>query len=142
MPLAPFMQGATTQVVDRAMQRVRQEAPEEQGKSLAALLGTFSSRFHGVPFALELVERHFMSTEILQEFPHFRMLMEEAETKGIAEGQRVLIQKMVERRFGPLSQDVLAAINAAQTELLPELAIHAAADSLEQVRAYLGLSAS
>lgn len=143
MPLAPFMQGTTAQVVDRAMQRVRQEAPEEQGRSLAALLGTFSSRFHGVPFALELVERHFMSTDILQEFPLFRMLMEEAENKGIAEGRaegkRELIRQVLETRFGPLSQDVLAAINAAQVDLLPDLAIHAGTDSLEQLRAYLRL---
>jgi hypothetical protein len=142
LPLVPFLDGATAQVVDGAMRRVRREAPREQAQSLAALLGTFSSRFHGRQFALDLVARHFMSTEILQEFPLFRMLMEEAEAKGIAEGERALVRRVLERRFGVITPDVLAAIGAAQTETLPDLAIHAGTDTLEQFRAYLGLSAS
>jgi predicted transposase YdaD len=145
LPLAPFMEGATPQVVDSAMRRVKREAPEEQARSLAALLGTFSSRFHGMQFALDLVARHFMSTEILQEFPLFRMLMEEAEAKGMAEGkaegERHLIRRMLERRFDTISPDVLAAINTAQPDTLPDLAIHAGTDTLEQFRVYLGLGA-
>lgn len=139
MPVVPFTQGAGQEIVEAAMRRVREEAPAQQAEQLAALLGLFTTRFHGEAFALGLVRRYFMSTEILQEFPLFRSMMAEAEAKGEAKGMRAISMRILEERFGPLSQDVIDALNGADVPTLSELAVHLSADSLEQLSARLGL---
>lgn len=134
LPLVPFMQGATTEAVDAAMRRVREEAPAGQAEQLAALLGVFTTRFHGKALALDLVRRYFMSTEILQEFPLFRDMMAEAEAKGEIKGMREITLRLLENRFGALDQTFIDAINAAEAQALTELAIHSSAETLEQLR--------
>ncbi len=159
LPLLPFTNGATRGLVEQAMQRVKEEAPTGQVKPLAGLLGLFASRFYGKAFALDLFGRLFMyNTEIMQEFPLFRDMMAEAEARGEArgeakgkaegkaegkvEGERDLLRRILERRFGPLSEDMQQAITATDPSVLPDLALAAGTESLEQVRARLGLSDS
>lgn len=93
LPLIPFTQGASAEVVELAMRRVRDGAPEEQAAQLAVLLGVFITRFHSEDLALNLVRRYFMSTEILQEFPLFRSIMADAEAKGEVKGMREAIAR-------------------------------------------------
>ncbi len=45
----------------------------------------------------------------------------------------------LEGRFGPLSEDVLAALSQASEDMLQDVFAHAATDSLEQMRTRLGL---
>ena len=84
-----------------------------------------------------------MSTEILQEFPLFRSMMAQAEAKGEARGEalgmRAAITRVLEGRFTSLSQEMVEAINTADTAALNDLALHAGTDTLEQLRARLGL---
>ena len=140
LPLIPFMQGATASVVELAMRRVREEAPESDVQTLAALLGIFTTRFHGQDFALDLIRRYFMSTEILQEFPLFRSMMSEAEAKGETKGMREILLRQLEQRFGPVSKEIVEAVNAATAPALAELAGYVVTDTLEQLRAHLSLS--
>jgi hypothetical protein len=49
---------------------------------------------------------------------------------------------VLEARFGPLGEDVLAALHAADLPRLEHIADYAAIDTLEQVRLRLGLSTS
>jgi hypothetical protein len=77
-----------------------------------------------------------MSTEILQEFPLFRSMMAEAEARG----ERGMLRRVLEGRFGALSEDMQQAINAADTNTLTDLALAAGTESLEQLRARLGLN--
>ncbi len=135
LPLVPFTRGATARVVETAMRRIREESAEQEAQKLAALLGVFATRFHGQDFALDLVRRYFMSTEILQEFPLFRSMMAEAEAKGMRE----IIARQLEQRFGPLSQEMIAALSAADAPALTELAVHVMTDTQEQLRQRLGL---
>jgi hypothetical protein len=53
-----------------------------------------------------------------------------------AEGMRELTRAVLGRRFGPLSQDVLQALNTADATTLSAAG---ASDTLEQARAHLGL---
>lgn len=146
LPLLPFTQGATPDLIEAAMQQVKDEAPAEQVKPLAGLLGLFTSRFYGKELALDLFERLFMSTEILQEFPLFRDMMAEAEARGEArgkaEGLREAASLGLENRFGPLSADVQAALSQADEPTIKVILAHIATDSLEQLRARLGLSST
>lgn len=85
-----------------------------------------------------------MSTEILQEFPLFRSMMAEAEArgeaKGKAEGLREAALLALEDRFGPLSAEAQAALGQADEATLKAILAHIATDSLEALRARLGLS--
>ena len=62
--------------------------------------------------------------------------------KGKADGMRTAIQRMLEARFGPLSEEMLAALQAADLPRLEHIADYAAIDTLEQVRLRLGLPTS
>ena len=63
-----------------------------------------------------------------------------------AEGMRDMAREMAREaligRFGALSPDVLAAVNAADEETLKTIVGQVSTISLEEVRARLGLSAS
>lgn len=60
--------------------------------------------------------------------------------QGIEEGERRMAQVSLEGRFGPLSDDMRAALRTADEAILHDLAAHIASDTLEQVRARLGLA--
>ena len=64
---------------------------------------------------------------------------EEGRAKGREEGERRTAQTALEGRFGPLPEDVLAALAQADEATLLALVAHIATDSLEQARARLGL---
>ena len=55
--------------------------------------------------------------------------------QGIEEGERRMAQVSLEGRFGPLSDDMRAALRTADEAILHDLAAHIASDTLEQVRA-------
>jgi hypothetical protein len=72
---------------------------------------------------------------VINELARQSSLFEEAK----AEGERSMIQLVLEGRFGVLSADLLAALGTAEEATLKLIGRHAATDSLEQVRARLGL---
>jgi len=47
LPLLPFTNNATAEIIEAAMRRVKDDAPAEQVRPLARLLGLFTSRFYG-----------------------------------------------------------------------------------------------
>lgn len=63
-------------------------------------------------------------------------LEERAKEHGMAQ----VLQAVLESRFGPVSEDVLAASDQADGDTLRELGAHIAVDSLDQIRARLGLA--
>jgi hypothetical protein len=136
LPLLPFTKDASAKMIENAMRRVKDEAPAALVQPLAALLGVFASRDYGPELALDLFRRLFMSTEILEQFPLFNMMIAEAEARG----ERKIIQQVLESRFGPLPQDMQAALKAADSAALSALSAGLATESLAQLRARLGLS--
>jgi hypothetical protein len=81
---------------------------------------------------------------MLQEFPLFRSMMAEAEAKGEArgkaEGERAVPRRVLEGRFGAHNLDMQQAINTADPNTLTDLALAAGTESLEHLRARLGLA--
>ena len=64
----------------------------------------------------------------------------EGEARGRAEGMRQLAQVALEGRFGAVDEDVQAALQTADETTLRLLVAHFTTDTVEQVRARLGLS--
>ena len=85
-----------------------------------------------------------MIRDLLSQSSVAEILREEAaaegKAKGIAEGQRSLVQFLLENRFGALAAAELAALTSASEPTLRDVAVHLAADTREQVRARLGLA--
>ena len=84
-----------------------------------------------------------MGEEILKESTYVQALIEKWEpvilARKEAEGMRKMTQIALEGRFGTLSGDLLAALEAASPETLEDIAAHISTDTLEQIRARLGL---
>lgn len=68
----------------------------------------------------------------------------EGKAEGIAEGEREMAVRMaqqaLEGRFSTLSDDVIAAVRLANIDTLQAVVAHVATESLEQLRARLGLA--
>jgi hypothetical protein len=77
-----------------------------------------------------------MIDELLRESGIIQAYIEQ----GRLEGERGLALVALEGRFGPLSEDVRAAVAAANETTLHEIAAHLAIETLEQMRARLGLA--
>jgi hypothetical protein len=84
-----------------------------------------------------------MLSDLLRESSVAEWLRAEGEAKGKAEGKaegmRQMTQVALEGWFGPLTADVLAALQTADEAALREAVAHVASDSQEQMRARLGL---
>ncbi len=64
----------------------------------------------------------------------------EGRTQGRGEGMRQLAQIALEGRFGTVDEDVQAALGTADETTLRLLVAHLSTDTIEYVRARLGLS--
>jgi hypothetical protein len=129
------MRGADARLVERAMQRVREEAPPEQNEALASLLAVFIDRMQGTTLALTLLRRFGMSSDILRESGLVQILLREERNAQA----RTMAQAALKGRFGTLSEDLVAAINAADAATLTEVV---ELNDMEKVRQRLGLAGS
>lgn len=146
LPLVPLTRGATEADAEAAMQQLKQETPPEEAMSLGALLGILLSHVRDdKSLARQLFERFFMADvdTFIETNPLLHDVWEKMISKGRVEGEvlgmRALLQQVIEGRFGPLSQDMVDAITALDAVHLSEIAPHAGTESLDQLRARLGL---
>jgi hypothetical protein len=137
MPLVPMMKGASEAIMTEAMRRVKEEAPTKDVGSLALLLTHFITSNHNQEMASAIYRRYFdmANIDLLKDSPLYPLLVEDAR----AEERKSTLRLVFEGRFGPLTGDVLQALQSADAETLAALAIHAGTDTLEQIRALLGL---
>ncbi len=84
-----------------------------------------------------------MSTEIIEKSVLYQLwrsqALAEGQAKGETEGQREALILVLQQQVGAIPPDVLGAIVAADSDKLRAALVPAAAGSLEQVRAALGL---
>lgn len=132
LPLVPFMQGgADERVAERAMHRVREEAPPDQSNELASLLAVFIDRVQGTQTALAILRRFGMSSDILRESGLVKPLLDESARK--------MALAALKLRFDPVPDDVVAAVHTADEATLQDLVEHASGETLEQIRKRLGV---
>jgi hypothetical protein len=156
LPFVPFMQGANEQLSEQAMRRVKQEAPEDETKTLAFVLAVFIAQMYkSDELARAIVRRVFMSIDLFKDSPLYQSLMKEAVEEAVKEAvkeaveetatetriqtSRELAQAALEGRFHTLSADILQALSAADEATLKAIITHVSSDTLEQVRSRLGL---
>jgi predicted transposase YdaD len=148
LPLVPFMGGADEQLSEQAMRRLKEEAPDDQQKTLALILAVFIAQvYKSDDLARAIVRRVFMSLDLFKDSPLYHSLVkeaveeaaEEARAEGIAQGMRELAQSALEGRFGALDEEVLQALGKADEATLKAVVARVSSDTLEQMRARLGL---
>ncbi len=126
------------------MRRVKQEAPEEETETLAFVLAVFITQvYKSEALARAIVRRVFMSTDLFRDSPLIQSILkeaaEEAAEKARIQTTRELAQAALEGRFQTLSEDILQALGTADEATLKAIVAHVSSDTLEQVRARLGL---
>jgi Tfp pilus assembly ATPase PilU len=76
-----------------------------------------------------------MSTDLFRESPLIQSILQEERLQNTRE----LVQTALEGRFQTLSADILQALGTADEATLKAIIAHVSSESLEQVRARLGL---
>ncbi len=89
---------------------------------------------------IRALRRNPMIDELIRNSSLFEEAKAEGKTEGKAEGERRMLALMLEARFGPLSDDLRTAIESANEVTLTTIGQHAASETLEQLRARLGLA--
>jgi hypothetical protein len=147
LPLVPFMQGGETLATIEQAARLIQERvgdPEQQMVS-EALLAVFAARHLGAEGVLALLRRLFMSTEILDQSPLYRRWIAEGEAEGEAKGRaegeakglREATLAVLRSRWGEVSADLQALVEAASADTLRDMLAHMVTDTEQQLRARL-----
>ncbi len=153
-PLIPLMADADEATDIAAMEAIARQLPREQQQGASELLAVFIARqFDNADLAREIYRRVHMSTELLEESPLYREWIAQAEAKGEAKGKvegeargkadgelsglRRSVRIILAKRFGPLDETLLAAIDAAQAADLEAVLAQAITDTLDQIRARL-----
>ncbi|HEU5366936.1 MAG TPA: hypothetical protein VFU69_00665, partial [Ktedonobacterales bacterium] len=85
--------------------------------------------------ARAIVRRVFMSTDLFRDSPLNQSILSEERLQTTRE----LAQAALEGRFQTLSDDILQALGTADEATLKAIVAHVSSDTLEQVRARLGL---
>ena len=120
LPFVPILRGGDRpEVVQRALIELQQD---EDLVELESLLGFFAR------FVLDAdVVKQIMSWDmtILRESPWYQEILQEGKTlglqQGLEQGERSLILRQLTRKFGALSPDVLARVQALSLPQLEEL---------------------
>ena len=159
-PLVAFTQEAREiATVERAAEFVKAHAASGEVEELEALLAVFGARTFGAEAMRQLIRRLFMSTEIIGTSPLYQEWIQEATEKGMArgieqgrelgleqgrelgleQGLRTALLAMLSGRFGTLPPEMERAIEGAETGTLQAVLPRAGLDSLDELRARLGV---
>lgn len=144
LPLVPFAQGGDDlATVERTAALVKERAPAAEVDELAGLLALFAARTFDAEVLRGIMRRLKMSTEIIEKSAFYQEALAKGEAKGkaegIEEGQRNAALVVLRGRFGELPPDLAQAISAADQATLDQVLRYAGTDTLEQVRARLGV---
>lgn len=132
------MAGVTSESTLAVAERILQVLlPEEERRELVGLLVVLAGIRLSPTTILDALRRNRMIDDLLEDNSLVQVMIE----RGIERGERRMAQTVLEARFGALSDDLVAALSAANEATLRALAAHIGTDSLADIRALLGLSA-
>jgi hypothetical protein len=140
-PLASLMGEASVARVVAIAERISTETPLPPGErsELTGLLVVLAELRLRRRTVIQALRRNPMIDELVRNSSLFEEAMAEGEAKGKAEGERRIVSLVLEARFGPLSDDLRSAIQSADETTLTVIGQHAATETLEELRARLGL---
>jgi len=146
-PLATLMAGASIEAAVGVAERIATAPlPPEERSDLAALLVVLSELRLGKRALLAALRRNPMIDDLVKQSSLAEEFFEEGKSQGLSqgrdEGMRRMVRMVLEGRFGPLSEDLLAALAATGESKLEEIGAHAGTDTLKQIRSRLGVGLS
>jgi predicted transposase YdaD len=151
-PLAGLMGNVTPEATMRAADKIAgAPLPEKRREELTASLLLLAGMRIAQPALRQLVQwrRHMLTDKDIWEASVLKDVLrdlayEEGEAHGREEGKaeatREAVRTVLAARFGALDEALLSAIQAADPAALETLYAPAATETLEQIRARLGLS--
>lgn len=135
-PLVSVMADVTPQTTLVVAERLVNVPASRQARSdLIGLLAALAGLRLPQASVLEALRRNPMIHDLLNESSVADAFIEEGERRMA----RRMAQAALEGRFGRLSQEMQASVNAADELVLQEIVAHVATETLEQVRGRLGL---
>lgn len=135
-PLASVMADVTPETTVAVAERlVNVPASRQERSDLIGLLAALAGLRLPRATVLEALRRNPMINDLLNESSVAGAFIEEGERRMA----RRMARSALEGRFGPLSDDLLAAISTADEVALQEIVAHVAAETVEQVRERLGI---
>ncbi len=142
MPLVPFMADRSVEIVAAAAKTIKEQVPDlDQVKELEGLLSVFGARFFGLDAIKAMMEALFMSNKIIEESPVYQEALvigeQRGEQRGELQSKREDVRLLLEKRFGALDLELVAAIEQADLALLKAVFLDAVTEPLAAVRARL-----
>ena len=130
LPLVPFSKGGETlEAAERAARLALTQAPTEQAEPLAVLVGVFAARKLGQTVAEAMLRRLLMSNNTLELSPLY--------LKWRDDGVRNAVRLFLQGRFGAVPADMELMIDTASHAQLDDFMLHAATETLDELRARL-----
>jgi hypothetical protein len=131
-PLASLMAAVTAESTLAVAERIVQSPlAAEERRDLTGLLFVLAGSRVSPSAIMEALGRSQMIDDLLKDNSFVQVMMEE--------GERRMARAALEGRHGPLSEELRTALRSADEVVLLALMAHLGTDSLEQVRARLGL---
>ncbi len=138
-PLAGLMAGATVETTLGVAERIAAvPAPLEERRELTGLLVTLAGMRLSRVELLAAVRRHPMINEWLRESSVAEEFIEQGREEGRNQEARRMARLVLQGRFTTLDADLVAAIERADAATLEQALLHAATETLEQLRSRLG----
>ena len=139
-PLASLMAGATVESTVAVAERIaRSSLSYGEQSDLTGLLVVLAGLQLSRAEVEQAIRSNQMIKDILNDSTVAQLLKDEGREEGREAGMRETALVVLEGRFGPLSDDVLAALRSVDAAVLRTLLAHVAVEPLEHVRARLGL---
>jgi len=145
----PLLKDATLASFDQAAEVIQQAAnPAERDNALNYLV-LFAMR----KFGRSIITNHIRGNPVLDTYitqsEWYQEILQRGEERGEQRGEQRgelrgaqrMAQRALEGRFGTVPQDVLDALAQADEATLEAIVLHITTDTIEQVRARLGLAA-
>ncbi|HUY79366.1 MAG TPA: hypothetical protein VMV29_21530 [Ktedonobacterales bacterium] len=151
LPLTPFTQGGVSEPnLEKTAHTIAEQSAAEDVPTLETLWAVFAARKIDESVLLSILEGLAMSsdlTELFEQSSLYRRWVSEAQAKGLEQGREQgreegladALRIIIERRFGPLTNDVTLALAAGDIATLENATAVAATGALEDVRVALGL---
>jgi hypothetical protein len=140
LSLVPFTRdGRTFAAVEHAAELLKQQTSGAESNDLESLLAVFASRTFPGDVVMETRMRILMSNEILESSPLYQTWVRDAAEKGREQGMRESVLAILRTRFDELPPELIAAVSSANRRVLEDLLPHVSTDSLDELRARLGV---
>lgn len=144
----PLLKGANLETFDQAANTLQQVSDANERGNALNYLTLFAMRKFGQRLVTQHIKENIMLDSFITESEWYQCIlkrgteegMAQGVAQGVVQGEKTMAQRALEGRFGIVDADILAALNQADEPTLEAIVLHITTDTIEQVRARLGLT--